>query len=248
MADITGVNNALSQYDITAKNPANANTNELGKTEFLELMIAQLNNQNPLEPQDDAAFIAELAQFSTVEGIQSMSDGFGDLAASYKSSQALQASSLVGGAVTVSGNDGSDLRIGELICGITELEAGTEGLHLQIEDQFGQIVEDVELGYQPSGPMNFKWDGANLEVNGELADIDYSKFPVDESGNLIPHEEGEYTFRVLGDLSGLQQTFETNISRRVESVTILASNDIQLNLAGGGTASLDEIKQINAVY
>jgi flagellar basal-body rod modification protein FlgD len=104
------------------------------------------------------------------------------------------------------------------------------------------------LGYQPSGPMNFKWDGANLEVNGELADIDYSKFPVDESGNLIPHEEGEYTFRVLGDLSGLQQTFETNISRRVESVTILASNDIQLNLAGGGTASLDEIKQINAVY
>jgi flagellar basal-body rod modification protein FlgD len=248
MADITGVNGSLSQYDIADKKPVVAKNNELGKTEFLELMIAQLNNQNPLEPQDDAAFIAELAQFSTVEGIQSMSDGFEDLAVSYKSSQALQASSLVGGSVTVDGNDSSDLRIGELVFGMTELDAGTEGLRLQIENEYGEIVEDVDLGYQPSGPLAFKWDGANLEVNGELAEIDYSKFATEEDGNLIPHDEGEYTFRVMGELAGAQQTFNTNISRRVESVTILGTNDIQLNLAGGSTATLDQIKQINAVY
>ncbi|WP_320822717.1 flagellar hook assembly protein FlgD [Reinekea sp.] len=247
MSDVTGVNSALSQYDIADKKPA-ASNNDLGKTEFLELMIAQLNNQNPLEPQDDAAFIAELAQFSTVEGIQSMSDGFEDLAVSYKSSQALQASALVGGSVTVDGNDSSPLQIGELIFGVTELDAGSDGLHLQIENAYGEIVEDVELGYQPSGPMSFKWDGANLEVNGELADIDYDKFAADEDGNLLPHEEGDYTFRILGDLSGQQQTFATNVSRRVESVTILGGNEIQLNLAGGGQATLDEIKQINAVY
>ena len=110
MNEVNNVSSALNQYNINDKAPKENTSNDLGKTEFLELMIAKLNNQDPLKPQDDAAFIAELAQFSTVEGIQNMSDGFEELATSYKSSQALQASSLVGGAVTVNGNDSSQLR------------------------------------------------------------------------------------------------------------------------------------------
>jgi flagellar basal-body rod modification protein FlgD len=103
MADINDVTGAgaLSQYDIAQKKPKETSSNELGKDDFLKLMIAQLNNQNPLEPQANAEFVAQLAQFSQVEGIQNMSKGFESLSNSYKSSQALQASSLVGGAVTV---------------------------------------------------------------------------------------------------------------------------------------------------
>lgn len=248
MTDVTGVNSALSQYDITNKNKEENTSNELGKTEFLELMIAKLNNQDPLKPQDDAQFIAELAQFSTVEGIQNMSAGFEDLATSYKSSQALQASALVGGAVTVDGSTTSNLRYGELVYGMAELPAGADELFLQIENSTGQIVEDVPLGYQPNGALTFKWDGANLEVNGELMDIDYSKFATDENGNIIPHEAGEYTFRIQGNVVGQSQVFDVSMSERVDSVTILAGNDIQLNLANGSTATMGDVKQINAVY
>jgi flagellar basal-body rod modification protein FlgD len=201
-----------------------------------------------LKPQDDAQFIAELAQFSTVEGIQNMSDGFDSLAVTMKSSQALEASSLVGGAVTVNGNDTSALRYGELVYGMADLPAGSEELNLQIEDEFGQIIEEVALGYQPNGELSFKWDGANLEVNGELMEIDYSKFQTDENGNIIPHPAGDYKFRINGNVLGQSQNLNVSMSQRVDSVTILGSNDIQLNLDGGTTATMADVKQINAVY
>jgi flagellar basal-body rod modification protein FlgD len=211
-------------------------------------MIAQLNNQNPLEPQDNGQFIAELAQFSTVEGIQNMSDGFEDLAVSYKSSQALQASALVGGAVTIDGNTTSNLRNGELVFGMAEIPAATDDLVLQITNDTGQIVENIQLGYQPNGELSFKWDGANLEVNGKIADVDYDKFETDEYGNIIPHASGEYSFQISGNVLGQNQVFNSSLSQRVDSVTIRENNDIQLNLAGGGTATMAQVKQINAVY
>lgn len=248
MAEVNNVNSVLNQFDIGNKKPDEKPKDELGKTEFLELMIAKLNNQDPLKPQDDAQFIAELAQFSTVEGIQNMSSGFEELATSYKSSQALQASSLVGGAVTIDGNTSSTLRHGELVFGMAEIPPGTDNLFLQIEDETGQIVEDVALGYQPNGELTFKWDGANLEVNGELAEIDYSKFGTDENGNIIPHAAGEYSFRIQGSVVGQAQSMDLSMSNRVDSVTILGNNDIQLNLAGGTSATMADVKQINAVF
>lgn len=250
MADVNNVSGsgALSQYDINKKQPQETPSNELGKNEFLELMIAQLNNQNPLEPQKNAEFVAQMAQFSTVEGIQNMSSGFESLANSYKSSQALQASSLVGGAVTVDGQDSSLLRHGELVYGMADVPSGADGLRLQITNKAGEVVEDVELGYQPNGRMSFKWDGANLEINGEMADIDYDKFPTDDDGNIIPHDPGEYQFQVVGNVAGQQQNLNVHMSARVDSVTLGENNDIVLNLAGGGTATMADVKQINHVY
>ena len=250
MSDVNNVtgSSALSQYDINKNSSQEKKSNELGKNEFLELMIAQLNNQNPLEPQKNAEFVAQMAQFSTVEGIQNMSSGFESLASSYKSSQALQASSLVGGAVTVDGQDTSLLRHGELVYGMADVPSGADGLKLQITNEAGEIVENVPLGYQPNGPMSFKWDGANLEINGEMADIDYDKFPTDDDGNIIPHDPGEYQFQVVGNVAGQQQNLNVHMSARVDSVTLGENNDIVLNLAGGGTATMADVKQINHVY
>ena len=68
----------------------------LGKDAFLKLLVTQLNNQNPLDPQDNSAFVAQLAQFSTLEGITTLNSSVNAITGNYKSSQALQASSLVG--------------------------------------------------------------------------------------------------------------------------------------------------------
>ena len=89
---------ALDRYQI--KNETTTKK-ELGKNEFLNLLVAQLNNQNPLEPQGNGEFIAQLAQFSQVEGIEKLNDSMGSLLTGYQSSQALQASSLVGRKVII---------------------------------------------------------------------------------------------------------------------------------------------------
>lgn len=248
MTDITSVTSLLPQYDITDKSTdAAAGNDELGQSEFLELMLAQLENQDPLDPQDDAAFIAELAQFSTVEGIEELNASMSDMVSSYKSSTALEASALVGGAVTIDGNSDSTLMWGELVYGMGEIPAGATDVELQIMNSAGETIESVAL-QNVNGEMTFKWDGANLEVNGELADVDYSKFEIDEDGGLLPHAEGDYSFQVVGNYDNEQMAFDLDVSKRVDSVTILGSNDVELNLLGGDTASMSDIKQINAVF
>ncbi len=249
MTDVTNTNSVLSQYsfDTSETSTTSSSTEDLGKTEFLELMIAQLNNQNPLKPSEDAAFIAELAQFSTVEGIQNMATGLDDLSTSYKSSQALQASALVGSTVTVDGNNTSTFYVGEIVYGTAEISTGAENLYIQIVDSSGEAIEDVALGSQSIGELSFKWDGANLLVNGELMDIDYSKFELDEDGNVIPHPAGEYEFNVVGNVGGTQTAMDVSTSKYVDSVTINDDNTIQLNLDDGTTAAMSEVTQINDV-
>ncbi|MFC3853393.1 flagellar hook assembly protein FlgD [Salinispirillum marinum] len=243
-----GPGSALEQYGIDKKAPAKADNGELGKDQFLELMIAQLTNQNPLEPKENGEFIAQLAQFSTVEGITNMSGGFDQLATAMKSSQALQASSLVGGSVTVDGQQESTLRYGELVFGTANVASGADNLMLQIEDSSGQIIESVELGPQSNGELTFKWNGIDLEVNGEMADIDYDKFETDEDGNILPHPEGEYTFRVMGNVLGQNMAQDLSMSSRVDSVSIQADNTVVLNLDSGRETTLDKVTRINSVF
>lgn len=243
-----GSGSALDQYGIDKKAPAKKDNGELGKDQFLELMIAQLTNQNPLEPKENGDFIAQLAQFSTVEGITNMSGGFDKLAIAMKSSQALQASSLVGGSVTVDGQQESNLRYGDLVFGSAVISSGADNLVLQIEDRNGQIIESVPLGSQPNGQLSFKWNGLDLEVNGELADVDYSKFETDEDGNLFPHPEGEYRFRVMGTVLGVNTAQAISMSSRVDSVSIQPDNTVVLNLSSGKETTLDKVTRINSVY
>ncbi|HBS80311.1 MAG TPA: flagellar biosynthesis protein FlgD, partial [Pseudomonas sp.] len=95
---VGGTGSVLDQYQIKDRE---VKSNDLGKNEFLELLVTQLNNQNPLEPQENGEFIAQLAQFSTVEGVEKLNSSMETMLSGYQSSQALQASSLVGRKVIV---------------------------------------------------------------------------------------------------------------------------------------------------
>ena len=111
---VTDTTSGLSLNDILANSSIKTNTSAdglasatnsatgnkaLGKDAFLQLLVTQLKNQNPLEPQDNGEFVAQLAQFSSLEGITTLNDTVSGLASNYNSSQALQASSLVGRSV-----------------------------------------------------------------------------------------------------------------------------------------------------
>lgn len=257
---INEVNNnpALDPYR-TNSAASQPKSNELGRDAFLELMVAQLNNQNPLDPTDNQAFVAQLAQFSTVEGIDKLNTSVQDMQNRFNSASALQASSMVGQSVIVDGTKTGLLLNGGIVSGYAELEQSAGNIELRIENENGEVLEKIPLGNHASGGMSVRWDGLNLMVDGEIQDLDYGKlnrqeyykdkegeFIVDDNGNKvpIPYPAGEYVFKLHGVVGGVNESLGMVMSSRVDSVTMKPNGQVVLNLSGGNSATLDKIKQV----
>ena len=101
LANSSVTTTSSSADGIAAATNSATGSKSLGKDAFLQLLVTQLKNQNPLDPQDNSAFVSQLAQFSSLEGITTLNDSVTAIAGNYKSTQALQASSLVGRSVIV---------------------------------------------------------------------------------------------------------------------------------------------------
>ncbi len=260
MADVSDIGTspaALTQY--SSDNLVVEKDNELGKNEFLKLLVAQMNNQNPLEPQDNTEFIAQLAQFSSVEGIENLNASVDSMVGDLRSSQALQASSMVGRSVIVPDNEYGFLQNGDLIAGFSELPATTMNLNLQIQSSTGETLETVDLGRHDQGPVSLRWDGANIEMDGKIVELDRSllnrqEFLIGEDGEPIkdtsgqpipsPYPQGEYKFVISASIDGKNEGLDTAMSGKVDSVTIGSNSSVTLNLAGGTKAALSDVKQI----
>ncbi|MCS5563368.1 MAG: flagellar hook assembly protein FlgD [Oleiphilaceae bacterium] len=218
----TDASDVLSQYQL--KQQGASGNSELGKNEFMELMLAQLKNQNPLEPQDNGEFISQLAQFSSLEEMQKLSGTVDDVVGQFRSTQALQASAMVGKTVLAPSSVGILGSEGE-IRGTIEVPASTGGLRLSVQNQSGELVRQIDLGSSPAGVKSFSWDGQ------------------DGNGNPLP--PGPY--RVVAEASYPQgsQQLSTMVSANVDSVSLGQNGAITLNLAGMGSIALSDVKQIN---
>ncbi|WP_049629661.1 flagellar hook assembly protein FlgD [Cellvibrio sp. pealriver] len=227
----SSANSVTDNLSITKKTETKKNTNELGQAAFLELMITQMNNQNPLSPQDNSEFVAQLAQFSSVEGLERLNNSFN----SFMSNNALQASSLVGRSVTVE-SEKSTLVKGGIVAGSADLAYSTNNLKINIYDEVGAIVQTIPVGEVPQGEMVFRWDGQNMEVNGKLLDW--------EAGDDAA-AAGQYRFEITADQNGKNEALKTSLSANVNSVTIGENGKLILNLAGIGAVEAEKVKQFN---
>ena len=144
---------------------ANQTANDLGQEDFLMLMITQFRNQDPFEPMENGEFLGQLAQFSTVSGIEEMSASVGDLSDAMYASQVLQAANMVGRQVLASGNVGTLADEGSM-SGALDLPVSGNA-KVQIFDAVGQLVRELPLGRQAPGTSEFEWDG--LASNGDRA-------------------------------------------------------------------------------
>jgi flagellar basal-body rod modification protein FlgD len=196
---------------------------ELDKDAFLKLMIAQLKNQNPLEPTTNADFVAQLAQFSSVEGIQELNNTVGQIASGNQSSQALQASSLVGRTVKVAANN-AQLGTSGKIAGTIEIPVTTSGVELSIFNSAGELVFKEQLGAQEKGDLEFVWDGKNAD------------------GQIMP--QGKYKFSAVSTYEGKPLQLATYMGANVNSVTLGANNTVTLNVDGIGPVSVGSVKEI----
>jgi flagellar basal-body rod modification protein FlgD len=216
------INSPLNVTTSTNNTNESAKVNDLGKDAFLKLMITQLQNQDPLNPAKNEDFIAQLAQFSSVEGIQNINTSIGDLATSFKSSQALEASSLVGRQVQVSSNEARLNDSGE-VKGTIALNSDVSDIKLSIEDTTGNVIRFLDLGSHERGDVNFSWDGR------------------DNSGARMVN--GAYTLSANGIADGQDTQLNLAVGANVNSVTIGQNNDMLLNVDGIGAIALSDVKK-----
>ena len=218
---VSGTGTVLDQYQIKDREVKN---NDLGKNEFLELLVAQLNNQNPLEPQENGQFIGQLAQFSTVEGVEKLNSSMGAILAGYKSSQALQASSLVGRKVIVP-SDKAVVDTSETFKASLVLPVSSGNVAVNVYDSTGAVVNRINLGDQAAGHVSFMWDGRNA------------------SGETLP--PGTYRFEAQATYGNETKGLYTLLPANVDSVTLGQNGgELMLNLAGVGSIGLSQVQII----
>lgn len=236
MSEITAANTNSIFSEFALKKEEKPKENELGQSAFLELMITQLKAQDPLDPQDNSAFVAQLAQFSSVESLDKLNNNFDAFTNNFVANQALQASTLVGRSVTVPA-ESTRLDAGGVVSASVDIPASSGAVSMNIYSETGALVDQIALGQRPAGEMVLRWDGMSIEANGELLDWQSS-----QPSGAAP---GTYRFQVLSAQEGEQLELETALSANVNSVTLGPNGSLVLNLAGVGPVSMADVKQFN---
>jgi flagellar basal-body rod modification protein FlgD len=198
----------------------------LGGTNFLTLMLAQLKNQDPTSPVDSNQFLNQLASLSTVQGITQLNTSFGSLSTSLVSSQALQASSLLGHQALVSSST-ANLTANGSVSGAIDVPQTTSQAVVNIAGSSGSLVRQINLGAQSTGLANFSWDG-KLQDGSQAA-------------------AGQYTLsaQFAGATSGATAA-GTYVNGTVQSVTMGAGQTgLTLNVSGLGSVPFSGVKQIS---
>ena len=192
----------------------------LGQADFMRLMTEQLANQDPLKPLSNSEFVAQLAQFSTVQGISDLNTTVNGFTASLTGDQVLKGASLVGHAVVVP-SESLALPASGNATGLV-MSPGAGKVTFEITDASGVVVDTIEA--DATGETAFSWDG--VKANGERA------------------PEGTYSIKATHTATdGTATALNTYVDATVDSVTI-GSDGLYLNLPGLGTAPLDYVLRI----
>lgn len=216
--NIPGLRTALEQQQ-ESKDPS-----KLGQNEFLKLMTTQLSNQDPFQPMENGEFMGQIAQFGTVNGVNELLTSFQDLASNLQSSQALQASNLIGRQVLVNHNQGYLPTEGDLL-GAVELSSSSDDVAVNVFDASGELLGREELGAQPAGLLQFSWDGTTL------------------SGQRAP--SGRYRIEVEANYGGNTEALTPQVVDQVRSLTLGgAGQQMQVELQNLGTVSFNQVNQI----
>jgi flagellar basal-body rod modification protein FlgD len=197
---------------------------EMGADQFNTLLVAQLRNQNPLEPQSNTEFITQIAQFGILDSVQAQEKSFANFAAAFQSDKALQASALVGRTVTVPGNSGVLTENGQMEFGAT-LPVSVPDLKVSIYTEQGELVKAFPVGLQPAGEFKYLWDGTV------------------EGGGRAP--AGVYQVAIEGTVGDKMVQMPGTVTNRVDSVVLgNGQQGLTLNLPGVGQVPLSDVIEI----
>ena len=194
---------------------------EDAQSNFMKLLVAQMQNQDPLAPMDNAQMTSQLAQLNTVSGINQLNSTLASALSSLQATQTMQASSLIGREVLVPGTT-LQLSEGQAKMGV-DLEQSVDSLKLTVLDSAGQALRSIDLGSQPAGPSQLVWDGAT-DAGATAAD-------------------GRYSFALEALRNGQPVTATALSAAQVGGVS-LSNNSVRLSLPGMGDVALADVRQV----
>ncbi|HEY8606461.1 MAG TPA: flagellar hook assembly protein FlgD [Noviherbaspirillum sp.] len=188
---------------------------------FMTLLVTQMRNQDPLNPLDNAQVTSQMAQLSTVTGIDKLNSTLQALQASYQTSQALQATDMIGHGVLVPGSTLS-LYESQSVFGV-ELPEAVDNVRVTVTNAAGVPVRSFDTGKLDAGTVPLTWDGKT------------------DTGTKAP--DGVYKFEIKAT-RGDGVVKSTSLSYgEVASVTSNAQG-VKVMLPGLGTVAFSEIRQI----
>ncbi|RZO20089.1 MAG: hypothetical protein EVB03_05690 [SAR92 clade bacterium] len=215
-----------AQYSSQQVN-ASSEQQELGRDAFLQLLTTQLNNQDPLDPMDNEAFVAQLAQFSSVEGIKGMQSSLENMVSGMRQDQMMAGASLVGKKVSVEGGlfeGGNGIKTNASI----NLESGADAVIVNIYDRAnGNLVFSETLGSQMPGDLKISWEG------------------ISNTGEMVA--SGNYLMSASTIVNGRQQSIPVSTLSQVKSVKWDPSTQqLSLEVNDGKFVPLSSIARISA--
>ena len=154
---ITSAAQAANAASTTPAAAATAGTSSAQQDQFLRLLITQIKNQDPLNPMDNAQMTTQMAQMSSLQGIERLNATLESLAANLTGNQAVQAAALVGHDVMAPGSE-MQLAAGRAVGGV-QLPQAVDRLQVTISDASGSVIHRAELGAQAQGIVRIEWDG-----------------------------------------------------------------------------------------
>ena len=203
-----------------AAGAATSSTND-SEENFMKMLIAQLRNQDPLNPMDNSQMTSQLAQLNMVSGINQLNKTMNGLVSNDTNSQALSAASLLGREVLVPGN-GLQLSNGSGKFGF-DLTQAVDALSLTVYDAQGNAIHSRDLGPQAKGLQTLAWDGAT------------------DSG--VAATDGSYVFKLNAQLAGEEIPVTALTAGSVQNIS-LNSGVLKAHVGKAGDVSLGDIKQI----
>lgn len=188
---------------------------------FLKLLVTQMKNQDPLNPMDNAEVTSQMAQLSTVTGIDKLNSSVNSLLSSFQANQSFQAASVIGHGVLA---DGSSLTLkdGKAAFGL-DLASSAGKVEVSVKNAAGTTVATLQLGDQEAGIHPYSWDGK------------------DSNGNAVA--DGKYTFEVSAKSGGVDVPAQPLTFGIVNSVTTGAQG-VKVNTDADSNIDYSAIRQI----
>lgn len=222
MSSVTSSSSASSVIQqLSESKTSTTNAADQLSDRFMTLLVTQMQNQDPLNPMDNAELTSQLAQINTVKGIDSLNTTMERLLTSYSETLAMQSSSMVGKNVLAAGNS---LPLGDNgALGGIKLAGDADKVNVTISDANGVKVAEVNLGAQKAGVIDFVWDG--------------------KDGDGVKSANGNYQFSVQATQGGNKVT-ATALEVGTVTALIRGENGFQLEIPGTGLVDFSSVEQI----
>lgn len=212
--------NSVLQSLMKSSSSTTSTTDEMSDR-FLTMLVTQMQNQDPLNPMDNAQITTQLSQINMVKGIDTLNTTLGSLLGAYNDALSMQSSALIGKSV-LSAGDSLELGSSGALGGV-KLAGAADKVTVTIQNSSGVTVATEELGKQDAGVVDFVWDGK------------------DSDGN--PSATGSYTFSVAASNNGEKVT-ATALELGTVSALVKGSSGFQLEVPGSGLIDFSAVEQI----